>query len=371
MLALRSPQSVEDYFCYDAQGCRAAMLELSGQIRHLPVEHIAWATKSDTPRHCDAFWIGPKSAIKVLVLISGTHGVEGYAGSAAQRFILQSLTGASATLPDDTALVVIHALNPWGMHWARRCDQDGVDTNRNFVNFDQLPPPDPAYAELLALFGNAHRENREDALRQLSDRWGQRHYDERISGGQYTADWAPFFGGRSPGFARQCIEAITELWKLAEREQIVIDIHTGLGPWSFGELISDHPAESVANDYALNIFGPAVACTHSGHSFSVPKHGLMDYHWHDMMADRGCFLTLEFGSYGTEALFRVLLDDHNFWKTQNATPSARSHGPIRQAMLKHFCPDDRFWQQSVLWRSWQVADHALNYFSAMADGSRS
>ncbi len=363
MLALLSPVSTDQYFCYDYTTCRAGLLAALERLSVLPQQRLSWSCDDGAGLQCDAVWLGPATAKKILVLISGTHGVEGYAGSAIQRYLLDALYVGGESLPDDTAILVIHALNPWGMLWGRRCDAQGIDTNRNFVDFEQLPAPAEEYPDLLEAFATKDAQERRRELATLALQWGQRRYEEVLSGGQYQADWAPFYGGRAPGFARDCIEQLSQHWGLHEREQIVLDLHTGLGPWSFGELISDHAHGSKANDYAYRLFGEAVACTHSGDSFSVPKRGLLDFHWHEMMQEMGCFLTLEFGSYGTEALFRVLLDDHRFWLHHDGCKEAALHAPIKEAMLRHFCPRDTFWQQSVLWRSWQVAQGSLSFFA--------
>ena len=35
-------------------------------------------------------------------------------------------------LPDDAAIVIVHVLNPYGMAWLRRVNENNVDLNRNF-----------------------------------------------------------------------------------------------------------------------------------------------------------------------------------------------------------------------------------------------
>ena len=89
----------------------------------------------DSALFTDCAWIGSDGAKKVLVVISGTHGVEGFTGSAIQADFLQQLTSKHWQLADDTAVLLIHGLNAWGMAWLRRCEQTGVDLNRNFIDF--------------------------------------------------------------------------------------------------------------------------------------------------------------------------------------------------------------------------------------------
>lgn len=305
----------------------------------------------------DILYLGEPSADSVFVLISGTHGVEGYCGSAIQRFLLEQMR--SITLPANVAILMVHSLNPWGMHWARRCDEAGIDLNRNFIDFSNPEPLPPEYDQVLQAL--LQSQNRYQAMLAQSEKWGQAEFDRIFSGGQYVYAWAPFYGGTKPGHGRRVIEQLIAEYRLAERHTLVIDLHTGLGPWSFGELISDHPMASLGNQQAKAFFGAAIANAHEGASFSVPKSGLMDYCFHQIMQEQGFFLTLEFGSYGTAELFEVLLSEHEFWKEARPASIQDSLYQVhRQRMIEHFCPDNLLWQQAVLFKAWQVFSRVLN-----------
>lgn len=49
----------------------------------------------------------------VVVVASGTHGVEGHGGWGLQRLLVDS--GRLDALPDGVAVVLVHAVNPYGM----------------------------------------------------------------------------------------------------------------------------------------------------------------------------------------------------------------------------------------------------------------
>ena len=66
----------------------------------------------------DVAWVGPPDAAQVAVLVSATHGVEGFPGSAAQIDWLCN-AGAGA-LGDGVAVLLVHAINPYGFAWQRR-----------------------------------------------------------------------------------------------------------------------------------------------------------------------------------------------------------------------------------------------------------
>ena len=81
---------------------------------------------------------GP-SAENVLVHLSGTHGVEGFAGSALQHSLL---AGWNWTTPSSSGgggvdnrptVIFVHAVNPFGFAHGRRFNENNVDLNRNHL----------------------------------------------------------------------------------------------------------------------------------------------------------------------------------------------------------------------------------------------
>jgi len=94
----------------------------------------------------DAAALGPAEPESLLLLISGTHGVEGLTGSGCQvGVLLDELHGA---LPAGGGVLLIHALNPHGFAWLRRGNEDNVDLNRNGLDFRGPLPDNQAYDAL-------------------------------------------------------------------------------------------------------------------------------------------------------------------------------------------------------------------------------
>lgn len=88
---------------------------------------------------------------KYIIHISGTHGTEGYAGSAIQLALLQYLSDNKQLLKDKAlpSILFYHALNPFGFANNRRCNENNVDLNRNFLTkeeFEVAMARDPNFA---------------------------------------------------------------------------------------------------------------------------------------------------------------------------------------------------------------------------------
>jgi hypothetical protein len=308
------------------------------------------------PLFTDSVWIGPEAADRVIVLLGGTHGIEGYAGSAIQIDHLQMLVIGHIALPERTALLIVHALTPWGYAWRRRCDADGIDLNRNFVDFSQPLPANDGYTELREALFLDDAEQRRELLADFERRHGRIALEKAVSAGQYHDPKGPFYGGNKPSHGRQVIERLIESHALPKRDLTVIDLHTGLGAYGYGEVICDHEPGSAGTAEAVRLYGDSVTLPLLGTSSSVPKTGLLDYAWHNIMNARSCYVTLEFGSYSTDRLFEVLLRDHQLWAEPAPIEQRRQHS---LAMLRHFCPRDRAWREMVLFRARQVIAQAF------------
>lgn len=307
-------------------------------------------------------WLGNDDASKVLILIAGANGVEGHVGSAVQLDLWNRLEHGKLTLQEDVAILLVHPLNPFGYAWSRRCDERGIDLNRNFVDFSLPLPSSDGYDLLRPQLSLAKTSSQRHKLFQEFVRdHGRQAFERALSGGQYVDSQGPFYGGDQAAHGRRVIEDIIERFQLAQRNLAVIDVHAGLGAYGHGEVICSHPLDSAAMMHARQIYGASVTAPARGDSSSVTKTGLLDHAWHRLMARRGCFIALEFGSYGTDALFDVLLQEHADWNTENGLEPDH---PSSRAMREHFCPDDVCWRELVLVKSRQVLAQALTGLTA-------
>jgi len=314
----------------------------------------------------DAVWLGSIDAPNVLVMISATHGVEGFCGSGIQCDFLSILPDIS----DDTAVLVVHAINPHGFAWLRRVTEEGVDLNRNFVDFDAPLPENRGYDELEAAIIPGDLDNNTlaeaDARLMAFERsHGRTAYEEALSSGQYLYPYGLFYGGTQPTWSRRTTEDIVRDYGLADRKRVaVIDLHTGLGPFGYGEPICDHPPESHGVRLARAWYGDSVTEPLLGTSSSVAKFGLSDFGWQQMVGDALVFIALEFGTYPVDDMMRALRSDH--WLHRRGEPDWRDAQcrESKTAIKRHFYPGTMAWQEMVVFRARQVISQALKGLTA-------
>jgi len=246
-----------DAFCDAARATGARLASVTHPARGPEGEPLA----------VDVARLGRPDAPARLVVISGTHGVEGHAGSMCQHALLGD-GDLLAAIGGDVGLVLVHALNPYGFAWCRRVNEDNVDLNRNCVDFTAGVPENPAYDELADALVPARwddpavRAAADEVLVAYAARHGFGALQAAVSRGQYRHPTGVFYGGAGPVWSQRVLARIAE-GELARAERVaVLDLHTGLGAWGEAELIASHP-DPAARARLANWYG----------AFTVPAEG--------------------------------------------------------------------------------------------------
>ena len=313
----------------------------------------------------DVAVLGPADASRCLLLISGTHGVEGFAGSGCQvGFFRDAWHGALAA---NTCAVLVHALNPHGFAWLRRVNEDNIDLNRNFQDFTQPMPPGDDYDRIHALLIPADwdgpaRAAADAGLQAFVQRRGMAALQAAVSGGQYTHPDGLFFGGRAATWSSLIFKRI--LATLVPRDAtrlVAIDLHTGLGPVAYGEpiLVGGTPAQ---RDLAKARFGAEVKVLEAGESASSKLTGTLANAVHAGREERDVtFLGLEFGTVPVPEVLTALRGDH--WLHGGHLDSPLS-GQIKKRMRDAFYVDAPWWRAAVYGRTADFVSRAARALGA-------
>jgi len=311
------------------------------------------------PLYTDVARLGPAAPRRLLLLNSATHGVEGYCGSACQIAVLA--TGLAQNLPDDCALVLSHALNPYGFANDRRVTEDNVDLNRNFVDHDQ-PPPDPADYTLLhpALLPDEWEgadKARSDALvaRYQAER-GMAAFQHHVMAGQYSYADGLFFGGRKPSWSNQVWRRIVRDHCADARQIAFIDFHTGLGPSGVGEAIFLGSDEAMLKR-AVDWYGE-VTSTARGTSSSAQVRGDLACAF-DQFREQAEItpIALEFGTVSLIDMIEAVRADN--WLHIRGDPLGAHAATIKRQIRAAFYEETETWQEAVVTRALAVVAAAL------------
>ncbi|MGI9168990.1 MAG: M14 family metallopeptidase, partial [Caulobacteraceae bacterium] len=262
-----------DSFAADYQGARRKF-RAAAAAAGAGLESLAHPLRGpdDGDLSTEVAWLGPRSAEKVLVTISATHGVEGFCGSGAQVDWLAR--GEAERLPPGVAALIVHAINPHGFAWLRRVTEDNVDLNRNWIDFAAPLPENPGYDALAPAicptdWSGAAQQESGAALSAFAAEHGFAALQQAMSGGQYRHREGIFYGGTAPTWSRRTQSAIFAEHLGQAAQVAVIDYHTGLGPWGFGEQIVTERRGSAAFARAAAWWGAAITSPADGSSTSA------------------------------------------------------------------------------------------------------
>lgn len=313
--------------------------------------------------HTDATWLGPRGATRLVVLVSGVHGVEALAGSALLVGLLAE--GRLAALPGDTAVLLIHTLNCWGAAHLRRNTEGNIDLCRNFVDFTQALPARAAYEAIhpavsCAARSGPEREAADAQLQAFIRQHGMEAYIEALMGGQFTHADGFSFGGHAPCWARRTLEALLAEHAQQARHVAVVEVHTGLGPWAYGTAVTMHVGEAA--ERARRWYGPwlvtpnlrdrgALAESHRVHGHTTEGYLAA------MPQAEVTAIVLEFGTVPPQESLPVMMQDH--WLHLHGDPASADGRAISQRLLALHHPADPDWREAVWERGCQVVRQAV------------
>lgn len=308
----------------------------------------------------DVALFGSPRASNVLVLVSGTHGVEGLPGSA--LLTAQIRSGLRPAPHSDLAIMMVHALNPHGLAFKRRVNEDNVDINRNFVTFPAARP-NPEYDRLhdwlMMPPTGLGPLRRKIAFGTYVARNGTRRLQHAVTKGQFAHPTGLFYGGDRPSWSRSTWDRIVA--PLEERRRVlVVDYHTGLGRRGRGQLISplDPVAVSPGSGWGAmaltSCFGAdGVRYPGTGNAVSTEISGdLLSYTM--QRVDNLAAVVLEFGTYPALAVLEALMNEN--WAHHADYPEAGQH---RRGLIEAFAPDDSRWRRAIYERAAAVSEAAM------------
>jgi hypothetical protein len=300
----------------------------------------------------DIAWFGSANPRRVLLHSSGLHGVEGFAGSAIQLQLLNDLPA----LPEHAALIVVHVLNPYGMSWLRRFNENNVDLNRNFLG-DKPYAGAPSTYSILDSFLNPQSPPATDfyTLRAgwLVLRYGMPALKMAVVGGQYEYPKGLFFGGKRLQEVGEKYQAFLAQRLPSVERLVVIDVHTGIG--NYGEdILMVEP-----KDYSRlrPMFGERVASPDPEKSDSYSVRGALNTMFSRAIPKAEVFaITQEFGTYSPTKVLHALREE-NRWHHYGA--GTLDH-PTKQILKETFYPKDDTWRESVLNRGRELLKQGLS-----------
>lgn len=316
--------------------------------------------------YLDAALAGRRDARQLFVLVSGTHGPEGYCGSACQTGLLNQWSGARR--PSDVAVLLLHAHNPYGFAWGVRQTQEKIDLNRNFVDHGR-PPENALCDRFYRLLGEFPAEWSEEfferfqaAKTALLDEYSAEEIEKWIGYGQYKYPDGLHFGGFSPSWSNRAFSRLLTEHAAAAHRVVLIDVHTGLGRYGYGELLSVDPPQSDEFLLSRELFGNTVQSMPGGTAAASYSEGNVSAGARKLLPHATVVAhALEFGTYeGAQLQPTKIRCQWLLAKDRLGTPGGEL---VRRAYRAIFYPEYDDWKELVWSRAMMACRQAIQWLA--------
>lgn len=338
----------------------------------------------------DVALVGNVNAEKVVIVISGLHGVEGYTGSAIQNRLLKNLQQPG----HNQAYIFIHAFNPYGMALKRRTTDENIDLNRGGLlkpsDFEISDSPETIAAHakirekehynsfftMLNIYWHIWNTGKQAAqdpkpgftlnpktqLKRAKDNFmrGAPSFMMALLIGQYSDPNSLFYGGRklSPEY-ENIFSYFKDLNFLPHAKEIYVqDVHTGLGARGEQTLISlaSSPDVKAEKEAALPLLLQNDLRENKPGYSSVPHNprGVLFDFMRDLFPDKDVyFVAQEFGTYHVFHVLKTMLAENRTRYIQGDINDEKTKAALMEAFnpagtLKRETENQISWRQNVL-----------------------
>lgn len=322
----------------------------------------------------DTAWLGPRHASNVMIMICGTHGPESYTGAAIQLACLK----ARKPLASSTAILLIHAINPFGWAHCSRTTENNVDLNRNFIDHQKKPLETDLTKPVHELLRSSNARGPRFTkimlgLGKLLLSAGSSKLLNEISRGQYNHADGIGFGGLSPEWSNETLQKILHTHLKGSKRVTIIDWHTGIGDYGQPCFLCFDAVHTPEYNRALQVWGKGIEKSHTNYSSGErPDYqGLLINAARDLAQAAGAQTTtcvIEFGTYSNLKMLKALLIDR--WLRIDAMTSRPTlKEKLREQVLRSFYPIDEQWRASVLDQGTKIFSDSLAALDAWEEES--
>ena len=350
-----------DYFYNRYDEIRVHLQELTAG---LGTEIHSYAVDEADGLYIDAFYLpGKQEQTNLIVLTTGVHGVEGYIGAVMLDVFFQEIYPTVNT--DNTSVLVVANVNPYGMKYYRRYNENNVDLNRNFIldwnGFDlssnkEYPKVD-TFLGPVGKIGNAfwHEVGFYLSLGKTAITDGADTISDALLTGQYEYPQGVYYGGVEDQVSTRYLKGVFEQCLDSRYENIIhIDIHSGYGP-RYNMVIFNSVFETMTEAESQQLFGYDHIIAVDSEDFYATTGDTTDFFYRlaqQKQAKTNLFSTcFEFGTIG-DAFFDTILslkytvdENRNFWYP---TENDITRQIIHENYMELFYPTETAWREKTV-----------------------
>lgn len=300
----------------------------------------------------------------LIVITTGVHGIEGYIGSVMLDVFWEEIY-ASEINKANTGVLVVANVNPYGMKYHRRYNENNVDLNRNFIldwnTFDMTVNKD--YPKVNSFLGPkktmrniiGHELNFYGSLIVELVQDGADTISNALLGGQYEYAEGVYYGGNGDEASTTYLKDVFKQTLESKYENIVhIDVHSGYGP-RYNMVIFNSVFETMNEAESVALFGYDNVIAHDSEAFYPTTGDTTDFYYRlkeQLGTNNTLFSTcFEFGTIGDSFLDSIISmkytieENQNHWNPSNNTTTNEI---IKERYQELFYPTEKDWREKTV-----------------------
>ena len=364
--AVRQPEVEEnnaysDSFYDSYEEIRTRLQELTGE---LGVEISSYAVDENDGLYIDSFYLpSTKEKTTLVVLTTGVQGMEGYIGATMLDVFFLEVYPTLDTA--NTGVLVVANVNPYGMKYFRRYNENNVDLNRNFIldwdNFDlssnkEYPKVD-TFLGPTGKIGNGlwHEVGFYLSLAKTAITEGADTVSDALLTGQYEYPQGVYYGGNGDEASTVYLKDVFSRCLDSAYENIVhIDIHSGYGP-RYNMVIFNSVYETMNEKESQEAFGYDYVIAYDSEPFYATTGDTTDFFYRlaeQKQAQAELYSTcFVFGTIGEEffdtiqSLKYTIDENRNQWYP---TDNKLTEQIIHENYMELYYPTETAWREKTV-----------------------
>ena len=328
------------------------------------VELYSQPINADDDLYIDNIYIpSNEEQTNLIVLTTGVHGIEGYIGSVMLDVFWNEIYPDIDK--DNTGVLVVANVNPYGMKYHRRYNENNVDLNRNFIldwesfdmtvnkdypKVDTFLGPQKEMGNILwheaGFYGSLVKEVIQDGADVISN---------ALLGGQYEYAEGVYYGGAGDEASTTYLKDVFKQTLESGYKNIVhIDIHSGYGP-RYNMVIFNSVFDTMTEEESIEMFNYGNIIAIDSEAFYPTTGDTTDYYYRlreAMDNDTSLFSTcFEFGTIGDSFLDSIISmkytieENQNHWYPSN---NSTTNEIIKERYQELFYPTEKEWREKTI-----------------------
>lgn len=313
---------------------------------------------------------------KLLILTSGVHGVEGFAGSAIQLMLMQEFLDTARL--SDVGVLFIHGINAYGFKYGRRVTENNVDFNRNCdIDASLFSKENTGYAKLYGMLNPKGKVNSGSiknkffmlvAIRKLMQE-SMEALRQAVLQGQYQYPEGLYFGGK--GYEPQLLQIGNVIKEKAKDYESVlnVDLHTGYGALGVLHLFPNPVDDPRVKKGMEDIYAGYQIDWGDSDDFYTINGAFSDYIGQLLPGKFYMPMLFEYGTLNSQTTVGSIKSIHNMilenQGNHHGYRSEKDSLKVMENFVEMYYPSSKTWRSKVMDDTWKIMESSFEKFKIL------